>query len=57
MKLEETPSGNLVLLSREQPADRVKLSRQDVRALADFFEILDRWDREDRARVAPTRDA
>jgi hypothetical protein len=57
MKLEETPSGNLVLLSREQDADRVKLSRQDVRALADFFEILDRWDREDRERVAATRDA
>lgn len=56
MMLEETPSGNLVLLSRDKPETRAKLTRGDVRALADFFEILDRWDLEDRER-AVKRDA
>jgi hypothetical protein len=45
--IEETPSGNLRLYSPENPEAGVKLTRGDVRAVADVFALLDRWDRED----------
>lgn len=57
MMLEETPSGNLLLLSRENPETRAKLTRADVRLLADLFELLDRWSREDAERRAAEHSA
>lgn len=48
MLLEETPSGNnLRLYPAGTPEAAVKLSRADIRAFAEFFELLDAWDRED----------
>lgn len=47
MLLEETPSGNLRLFDRAKPDAGVRFSRADIRALSDFFELLDRWARED----------
>ena len=47
MLLEETPSGNLRLFSPEKPEAAVRLTRGDVRAVADVFALLDRWERED----------
>ena len=47
MILEDTPSGNLRLYSPEKPDAAVRLTRADVRAVANVFELLDRWDRED----------
>lgn len=47
MLLEETPSGNnLRLYPAGKPEAAVKLSRADVRAFAEFFKLLDAWDRE-----------
>lgn len=51
MLLEETPSGNLLLF---HPANReagVRMTRGDVRVIADAFALLDRWAREADLRV------
>jgi hypothetical protein len=45
--LEETPSGNLNLLRPKKPP--VKITKEHVQTLTEVFEILDRWDREQRA--------
>ena len=47
MILEDTPSGNLRLVSPDKPEAAVRLTRSDVRAAADVFALLDRWERED----------
>ncbi|MCC7071741.1 MAG: hypothetical protein IT383_10485 [Deltaproteobacteria bacterium] len=44
--LEETPSGNLNLLRPAKPP--VRITKEDVQALTEVFEILERWDREQR---------
>lgn len=52
--LEETPSGNLNLL---RPAKApVRITKEDVQTLTEVFEILDRWDREQRAASAGRHD-
>ncbi|MBI1947415.1 MAG: hypothetical protein HYS27_17105 [Deltaproteobacteria bacterium] len=46
MLLEETPSGNLRLVSPANPEAGVRLTRGDVNCLVNVFELLDRWARE-----------
>jgi hypothetical protein len=46
MLLEETPSGNLRLVSPANPEAAVRLTRGDVNNLVEVFELLDRWARE-----------
>jgi len=46
MLLEETPSGNLLLFRPENRDAGVRMTRGDVRTIADAFALLDRWARE-----------
>ncbi|MBI1948627.1 MAG: hypothetical protein HYS27_23270 [Deltaproteobacteria bacterium] len=46
MLLEETPSGNLRLVSPAKPEAAVRLTRGDVNNMVEVFELLDRWARE-----------
>ena len=46
MLLEETPSGNLRLFHPEKPDAGVRMTRGDVRTIADVFDLLDKWARE-----------
>ena len=43
MILEETPSGNLRLLSPDKPNEAVRFTRADIRAIADVFALLNEW--------------
>ncbi len=57
MELEETPSGNWRLFSAANPKDSFRVTRADVRAIADVFALLDRWDREDAGDAGVPEDA
>ena len=46
MLLEETPSGNLLLFRPENRDVGVRMTRGDVRAIADAFALFDCWARE-----------
>jgi hypothetical protein len=43
MILEETPSGNLRLLSPDKPNEAVRFTRAEIRAIADVFALLNEW--------------
>lgn len=47
MLLEETSSGNLRLFSPANPDAGVRFTRADIQAIANVFELLDRWAQED----------
>ena len=43
MLLEETSSGNLRMFSPANPDAAVRFTRADIQAIANVFELLDRW--------------
>ena len=47
MLLEETSSGNLRMFSPANPDAAVRFTRADIQAIANVFELLDRWAQED----------
>ena len=55
MLLEETSSGNLRMFSPANPGAAVRFTRADIQAIANVFELLDRWAQED-ATVRATGD-
>lgn len=56
MLMEETSSGNLRLFLPANPDAAVRFTRADIQAIADVFDLLDRWAQED-ATVRATGDA
>ena len=55
MLLEETSSGNLRMFSPTNPDAAVRFTRADIQAIANVFELLERWAQED-ATVRSTGD-